>query len=116
SMMSLDPQRRYQNPAQLLDAVRDARREVGDKRQPAAAEPAPPEQATLFLLEKNQKLQEVLRDKIAELGYRVLVSADPAAAVARHQKKPYHALIADIGSTGADALSHVERILADARK
>lgn len=115
TMMSLIPHRRYQNPAQLLDAIRAARREIDDKRVPAPAPEASGE-PTVYLVEKNQKLQDVLKEKFQELGYKVVVTADPAPTLQRYRQKPFDALIVDVGSTGEDGLIQFERVLAEAQR
>jgi serine/threonine protein kinase len=109
TMMTLDPQRRYQTPSQLLDAVRAARREVGAGK--AGGRPAT---RTLFIVEGNQKMQNMLREKFRDQGFRVLLSADPMRALDRFRQQPYDALIVDGASAGEEGLLIFERILAEA--
>jgi serine/threonine protein kinase len=110
TMMALNPLHRYQTPSQLLDAIREVRREVeggkgGDKA------PGP---RTLFIVEPNERLQDALRDKFKELGYRVLLAVDPTRALDRFRQKAFDALIVDAGTTDEDGLLIFDHILASA--
>jgi CheY-like chemotaxis protein/predicted Ser/Thr protein kinase len=110
NMMSLDPRRRFQTPAQLLDAVREVRREVepteGKGRGPRA----------LFIMERDERLQDLMRDKFKGLGYRVLLAADPSRALDRFRQQPYSALIADVRTVGEDGLRIGEYVLDEAER
>jgi serine/threonine protein kinase len=111
-MMSLDPQLRYQTPAQLLDAVRAARR---DLEAPAAAEPAAkPSTRSVFVVERDERLQDAMRDKFKELGYRVFLAADPARAMDRFRLQPFDALVLDAGTTGDEGRWAFEQIMNEA--
>src|SRR6266852_4536639 len=78
-MMALDPKLRYQTPSQLLDAIREAQRDVesgpsaaagataaGASRQPARS---------VFVVEKDERLQDAMREKFKEMGFRVFVAS-----------------------------------------
>jgi serine/threonine protein kinase len=111
TMMSLDASVRYQTPSQLLDAIRDVRRELEGK--------AKGETSTIksiFLVERDERLQDVLRDKLKELGYRVLLAADPQRAVDRFRQNPFDVLVVDGGTTGNDGILVFEKIRADAER
>jgi serine/threonine protein kinase len=110
TMMSLEPTRRYQTPAQLLDAVRAARREAGGKA--TAGQQQRPR--SLFIAESNEALQNALREKFKERGYRVFMASDPLRALDRFRQQPYDALIVDAGTTGEDGLLVFERVLVEA--
>jgi serine/threonine protein kinase len=112
-MMSLDPQTRYQTPTQLLEAVRAARQ---DLEHPASAAAAKTTTRTVFVVEKDERLQEVMRQKFKELGYRVLLSADPARALDRFRQQPFDALVLDAGTTGEDGRLVFEHILREAER
>src|SRR5713226_535945 len=58
TMMAFQPQDRYQTPAQLLEAVREARRQVGDPNRAAAPPPTP--EPTVFVIERNHRLRDLL--------------------------------------------------------
>ncbi len=111
TMMSLNPDERFQTPSQLLEAVRDVRRELEGKASHETKKTGP---RTLFLAEKDERLQDVLREKLKELGFRVLIAADPVRAVDRFRQQPFEFIIVDAGTTGEDGMLIFERIMNDA--
>jgi CheY-like chemotaxis protein len=123
TMMALDPQRRYQTPSQLLEAVRQVRADLtwgGGNAKPAAPAPRPVEKAapagpTIFIVENDERLQDAMRDKFKKLGYRVLLAGTPARAADRYAQQPYAGLIVDIGTTGEDGLRVFKDVLQQAR-
>jgi serine/threonine protein kinase len=114
TMMAFNPLDRYQSPAQVLEAIRYARRLLADGDKPAV-EPAP-ELLTVFVVEKSERLRDVLREKLRELGYRVFLASDPTAALQRFRQQPCDALILDTGSMEEDDLYYFDRILGEAGK
>jgi CheY-like chemotaxis protein len=115
TMMSLDPTRRFQTPSQLLDAVRAARREVEGKATLVNGTPASYAKA-VFVAEADERLQDIFREKLKELGYRVFLAGDPVRALDRFRQQPYDALVVDAETTGEDGLLVLERVLAEARR
>jgi len=117
TMMAFHPQDRYQTPAQLLEAVRAARRQVAD---PARGEAPPaPTEPTIFVIERNQRLRDLLRENLRELGFRVFLAGDPTTALQRFRQQPCDALIMDAGSLEDDQdILDFDRILtaADRKK
>jgi CheY-like chemotaxis protein len=113
TMMSIDPRRRYQTPSQVLDAVRAARRDLAGGG--GAAGTGKSAAKSIFLAESDQRLQEALREKFKELGYRVFLAADPTRALDRFRQQPYEALIVDVGTVGDDGLYVFEQVLNEAR-
>jgi tRNA A-37 threonylcarbamoyl transferase component Bud32 len=111
NMMALSPQRRFQTPAQLVDAVRAVRRELSAPSEKAKGGGAP---RSVFVVERDEYLQDALRDKFKELGYRVFMAADPFRALDRFRQQPYDALVVDAGTTGEDGLLVFEHIVAEA--
>ena len=111
NMMSLTPEHRFQTPSQLLDAIRDVRREIKGKRpgKPGAAR-------SLFVVEKDERLQDALRDKFKENGYRVFLASDPERALDRYRQQAFDALIIDAGTTGMDGLLMFDQVLAESRR
>jgi CheY-like chemotaxis protein len=111
TMMTLDPEQRYQTPAQLLDAVRQARAEVtggpiGTHTNANA----------VFVVESDAKLQDVMRDKLKKLGYRVLISGDPNRAFDRYQQSPFNVLLLDIGTVDAgEGIGALHKVLRKAK-
>ncbi|MCI0380478.1 MAG: protein kinase [Gemmataceae bacterium] len=112
TMMSLNPMERFQTPSQLLDAIREVRQEV-DSLTGKDKKAGP---RTLFLVEKDVRLQNVLRDKFKEQGFRVLLSVDPQRALDRFRLQPFDYLIVDAGTTGEESVMIFERIMLDAQK
>ncbi len=108
TMMSLQPQERFQTPSQLLDAIREVRGEIEGK---TSGKPAGP--STIFIVEKNERLQDVLRAKFKERGYRVLLAGDPVRAVERFRQQPFDLLIVDAATTGAEGFECLGRVLAE---
>jgi serine/threonine protein kinase len=109
SMMQLDPDQRIQTPAQLLERVRECRAEVEGR---AAEKKA---QKTIFLVESDEKLQDLLRAKLKEEGFRVLIAADPVRALDRFRQQPFDLLIVDAATTGENGYYVFERIMDDVK-
>jgi serine/threonine protein kinase len=108
-MMALNPVLRYQSPQQLHDAVCKVRQGLE-----ASAGGSGPK--TLFLVEPNEKLQEAIRVRFKEAGFRVLLSADPSKALLRFQQTPFDALIVDAGATGERGFVVFREIMEEARQ
>jgi len=108
---ALNPVQRFQTPAQLLEAVRDVRREL-DTGAPAHA---PPPDRSVFLVERNRHLQETLRAHLKKEGYRVRLAVDAGLAKDGYRHDPYDALILDAGTVGLDAVRIFEEVLNEAR-
>jgi serine/threonine protein kinase len=113
TMMSLNPHERFQTPSQLLDAIREVRREL---QGPSTSDAKKAVSRTLFLAEKDEHLQNVLRDKLKQLGFRVLIAADPVRALDRFRQKPFDVLVVDVGTTGENGLFIFDRIMKDAER
>jgi serine/threonine protein kinase len=118
TMMSLDPQQRFQTPSQLLDAIKAARRDVEGKGSNHRANSRAPANSTrsVFVAEADTKLQDAIREKLKELGYRVLLAADPLRALDRFRTQPFDAFILDAGTVGDDGLHVFERIMKEAKR
>jgi serine/threonine protein kinase len=109
-MMELDPAHRYQTPAQLLEAIRSVRREL----EGLASGKAPSGPRGVFVVESDSRIQDVVREKLKELGYRVFIASDPALAFDRFRQHPYDGLVVDARTTGEDGLLFFDRIAAEA--
>lgn len=117
TMTALLPENRFQTPAQLLEAVKRVRRQIDPALQKvAAAGTGTKVQQTLFIVERDEKLQEVLRAKFRELGYRVLMAIDPDRAVERFRQTPFEAAIIDAGTVGESSLQQTRSLLQDAAR
>ena len=111
NMMSLSPELRFQTPSQLLEAIREVRRELEGK---AAGKPAV--SRSLFVVEKDERLQDALRDGFKAQGFRVFLASDPVRALERYRQQPYDALIIDAGTTGQDGLFIFDKVMAEAKR
>ncbi|HMP02201.1 MAG TPA: hypothetical protein PKC45_06850 [Gemmatales bacterium] len=113
TMMTVDPAQRYQTPNQLLDAIRTLRSDAGhrDPMQSIGPRSAP----SVFILESDERLQDAFREKIKNMGYRVLIASDPARALERFQMHPYNVLIVDADTTQREGLRALNNVLLKAR-
>jgi serine/threonine protein kinase len=114
TMMSLSAKNRYQTPAQLLEAVKAARRDIEGTS--GKVESDRPVVRSVYVIEGNARLQQALRERLRDLNYRVFIAADPAQALDRFQKQPYDALIVDVASTGEDGLYMYESVAREAAR
>ena len=112
-MMSLDPRMRYQTPSQLLDAVKEVRQELESG---VSSDKAKPVVRSVFVVERDERLQDAMRDRFKKIGFRVYVAADPARAIDRFLMQPYDALVLDAGTTGEDGRFTFEKIMKDAER
>ena len=112
TMMSLDPRQRYQTPAQLLDAVRTLRREVESK----SGRGGRPVARSIFVVERNEHLQDLLRDGLKGEGYRVLMASDPVRALDRFRQQPFDGLVVDARTTGEEGLMVLDNVLDEAER
>jgi serine/threonine protein kinase len=117
-MMSLDPHYRYQTPSQLLDAIRVVRGEVDSQGGSQQEQGVPPKPArrSIFVVEKDERIQDALRNKFKEMGYRVFVAGDPLRALERFRLQPYDALVLDAGTAGEEGRYTFEQIMLEAER
>jgi serine/threonine protein kinase len=107
-MLAFDPKMRYQTPAALHEAVRKVQGEL-DGIPTHRMCPVGPK--SVFVIEGNPRFQDKFRQHFSEIGYRVMLSADPHRAVHRYEEQPYHALIVDVGSAGDAGIDAVKKIV-----
>ena len=127
-MMELDPEKRLQTPADVLreanlvhesllagdtasyDAKLSDQQAAEYAQQVAVVDEG--HGKTLLIIESNIKLQNLLREKLKELGYRVLITSDPERGLERfdgleaHEEPPVDCVIfgtAGLGRTGVKA-------------
>jgi serine/threonine protein kinase len=113
-MMSLDPKVRYQTPSQLLEAIKEVRLEIDS---PGSIKEAKRTQArTVFVVERDPRLQDALRQKIKEMGFRVLISGDPGRALERFMQQPFDMIVMDAGATGEEGRFTFDSILNEATR
>jgi serine/threonine protein kinase len=113
-MMSLDPQRRFQTPQQLHEAIRAVQAEV--QGGPAVSGFTPLGPRTVYVVEKKDKFQAIFREKFKSRGFRVLVSMDPVRALERFQQNPFEAILLDVATVGEESLDMYERLRREATK
>jgi CheY-like chemotaxis protein len=114
TMTALKPSQRYQTPAQLLDAIKACRREVEGKAAAGSASASASSSRSLFVVEKDERLQDAMRERFKDLGYRVLIAADPTRALDRFRRQPFDALIVDARTTGEDGRIVYEQVISEA--
>src|SRR5205807_437159 len=71
---------------------------------------------TIFVIEKNARLRELLRDNLRGMGFRVFIAGDPTTALQRFRQQPCDALIMDAGALDDDEIFDFDRILSAAEK
>jgi serine/threonine protein kinase len=111
TMITLNPAMRYQTPSQLLDAIREVRRDLEGKSTPNSSTNSV---RSVFVVENDEKLQNALREKFKQLGYRVFLASDPARALDRFRQQPFDALVLDVGTVGEEGLLIFERLMDEA--
>jgi serine/threonine protein kinase len=111
TMMALKPEKRYQTPQQLLDAVKKVRAALDATSTAASSGPK-----TLFLVEPNEKLQDAIKVKFKEAGFKVLIAGDPSKALVRFQQQPFDAVIVDAGATGEPGFVAFREIMDEAKR
>ena len=114
-MMKLNPDERYQTPAQLLEVIRELRHELNAKSDgDMPVKKTGPH--TLFLVEKNDALQNLLREKLKEKGFKVLIAGDPQRAVDRFHQNPFDIFVVNAATTGQDGILAFEKVMRDAQR
>lgn len=136
--MEFSPEKRYQNPGQVLAdvdaALKKLQREIDNpgltdgKTAPtkggsvAPADVLEPEDIlegqgkTVLIVENRAELQDLLREKLKKRGYRVLVYSDPERALAKFspdESNPANCLILSATNLGNDALDAFNRFASD---
>ncbi|HZU38721.1 MAG TPA: serine/threonine protein kinase, partial [Gemmataceae bacterium] len=109
TMMSLNPRLRYQTPTQLLEAIRATRRDLEHN-----AGNGQVTERSVFVVESDSRLQDGIRGKLKEHGFRVYIASDPNMALTRYRQQPYSAIIVDTGSVGEEGLHIFDRVLSEA--
>ncbi len=110
TMMEINPTKRYQTPAQLLESIRSVRREL----EGIATGKANTGPRGIFVVESDTRLQDAMREKLKELGYRVFIASDPALAFDRFRQNPFDGLVVDARTTGEDGMLFFDRIAVEA--
>jgi CheY-like chemotaxis protein len=118
TMMAFYPPDRFQTPQQLLEAIRDARRDLEASKAPPGqtAAAASTGARSIFIVEKDERLQDLLRDKFKEKGYRVLIAGDPARALDRFRKQPFDILVVNGATIDEEGILIFERLMGEAHR
>jgi serine/threonine protein kinase len=111
--VAFEPHQRYQTPAAFLEAIKATRAEITGQSDPDAARRASGPLA-IFVVEDNQKLQDVFRERFKQMGFRVLISRDAEQAHRRYLQAPYHALLVDGRTAGRDGLEAFKKVTKEA--
>ncbi|GIW78986.1 MAG: protein kinase [Gemmatales bacterium] len=114
-MMSLDPKRRFQNPSQLLDALREARAEVSMEI-PIDQIVKEEDAARLLLVQSNERLKKAMEDKFKEKGYVVESVTRAGGALEIFQQRPADVIVVDVGALGMPGVHCLQQLLKEARK
>jgi eukaryotic-like serine/threonine-protein kinase len=123
--MELNPVERYQTPGEMLGDLKRALERLDETDvapsdgqdaaktpvAPAAPVAVAPPQRTLMLVESNIQLQDIIRQKLKNTGYRVLVTADPDRALSRFASgdRAADCVIFSTGELGQQALEAFNR-------
>ena len=117
NLMVLQPEQRIQTPSQLVERIRGCQAEMGGGSGVAdTKQVAKKTQTTIFLIENDEALQDVLRTKLKEKGYRILIAADPVRALERFRQQPFELLIVNAGTTGEDGFYVFDCIMDEAKR
>ncbi len=119
--MELNADVRYQTPGEMLAELKAAINKASDPdapvdeeepgKPPAVAATAAAPSRTLMFVESNVPLQDILRERLKNNGYRVLVTADPDRALSRFtaENKAADCVIFSTGELGDAALAAFNR-------
>lgn len=111
-MCAFEPSARFQTPALMHEGVKAVEAELKGGTASKSHQASGP--LTIFVAEQHAKLQDVFRNQFKKLGFRVLISIDPAQALSRFKQQPYHALIIDVGTVGREGIESYEKVLREA--
>ncbi len=108
---AFDPTRRFQTPALFLEAIKAVRAELSGEGESTRRASGP---LSIYIVENNHKLQDVLRDKLKKMGFRVLMTTDVSNALKRYQQTPFHAILIDAGTAGKDGVDAFRKVIREA--
>jgi serine/threonine-protein kinase len=123
--VELEPARRYQTPGEMLADVKLAIKRIGEARDEEEADDAQlleghddqGQQRKLMIVESDQKMQDVFRERFKKQGYRVLVTVDPDRLFQRlyDDAKAADVLLISAGRIGRPALEAFNRLKQEGR-
>ena len=120
--MEFNPAQRYQAPAEMVAELKSAVAKMNDPDAGAdrvgASESgaAAGQQWSLMVVESKAQLQDLFRERLKSVGYRVLVTADPERALARFAENPKTAdcVLFSTSDLGESAINAFNRLGEDA--
>jgi CheY-like chemotaxis protein len=77
-------------------------------------EPTAVKPPTLFFVEGRSKMRDIVRDRFGALGFRMMLSGEPARALERFRQQPFDALVLDTATTGEKGLMAFRDIMEEA--
>jgi eukaryotic-like serine/threonine-protein kinase len=112
--MELDPNARYQTPAEMLSDLKMAASRISDQPIRLEADKIAA-QRTVMVVESHVELQDVLRERLKNSGYRVLVLRDPDRALQRFAEdaKSADCVIFSTSALGQSALDAFNKFAVD---
>jgi eukaryotic-like serine/threonine-protein kinase len=112
--MELDPVARYQNPAEMLSDLKMAASRISDQPIRLEADKVVA-QRTVMVVESHMELQDILRERLKNSGYRVLVLRDPERALQRFTEdaKAADCVIFSTSALGQTALEAFNKFATD---
>lgn len=113
-MMKLNPDERYQTPNQVLDAIRTVRRDLGMPDANGKTDTA--RTSTIFLVEKDERLQDLLREKLKEKGFKVLIAGDPQRALERFRQNPFDVFVVHAPAACNESVAVFDAVVREARR
>lgn len=114
TMMKLNPDERFQTPNQVLEAIRTVRRDLGILEPNGQSGDALTR--TIFLIEKDDRLRDLLREKLREKGFKVLIANDPQRAVERFRQNPFDLFVVHAPCVTDDSVAIFGSVVRDARR
>lgn len=119
--MSLDPENRYQTPSEVLFDLKIAAKRLAQGEQDVditlAKQAANSDQPTILVIEPNVEMQNLLRDGLKKIGYRVLIISAPQRALERlkDDSDAIDCVIIDASELGEPAVTAFNQIGDDPR-
>jgi DNA-binding response OmpR family regulator len=97
-----------------VDSAQGAEAQTAVDKQ--GGEPTAVKPPTLFFVEGRSKMRDVVRERFGALGFRMLISGEPARALERFRQQPFDALVIDTATTGEPGLMMFREIMEEATK
>jgi CheY-like chemotaxis protein len=120
--LAKDPRQRFQNGAELLEAVKQMRQALAAPPEPAPrpkprardAVPAPAGAAKILLVEDNEMNRDMLSRRLERRGYKVVIAVDGSQAVSMADSEAPDLILMDMSLPVMSGWEATKRIKADA--